>query len=105
MAIIKIGEMREMDGRTLEERLGDLRRELSLESGAVASGGRATNPGRIRELRRTIARILTLMGERASSVAAVAAEKVEKVEKAVVKTEKVEKVGVEKTGEVKQKDA
>ncbi|MEW6329788.1 MAG: 50S ribosomal protein L29 [Candidatus Micrarchaeota archaeon] len=86
MAIIKLGEMREMDSRTLEERLADLRRELNSELGAVASGGRATNPGRIRELRRTIARILTILKERASSVAAVVAEKVEKTAEKAEKT-------------------
>jgi len=66
MAIIRKKEMREMDDSTLEKKLTDLRSELYSELGFIAAGGKASNPGRIREIRRTIARILTLRRERAA---------------------------------------
>ncbi len=65
MAIIRKKEMREMDDVTLEKKLGDLKSELYSELGFIAAGGKASNPGRIREIRKTIARILTLRRERA----------------------------------------
>jgi len=64
MAIIRKKELRAFDGDSLDKKLVDLRTELNSEIGAVAAGGRATNSGRMKELRRTIARILTLKRER-----------------------------------------
>ena len=69
MAIIRMKEMRELDDSTLEKKLGDLRSELNSELGFIAAGGRASNPGRIKEIRRTIARILTVWGERVRKAA------------------------------------
>jgi len=65
MAIIKKKEMRQLDDATLDKKLGDLRTELYSELGFIAAGGKASNPGRIKEIRRTIARIMTLKRERA----------------------------------------
>lgn len=73
MAIIKIKELRALESDGLEKKLDELRLELNAELGSVAAGGRASNPGRIKELRRTIARILTLQRERVSKIAAKAA--------------------------------
>ena len=53
-----------MSTEELNERLQELRTELATERGAIASGTKAENPGRIKELRRTIARILTVLQER-----------------------------------------
>ena len=64
MAILRIKEIRRMGTEELNERLQELRTELATERGAIASGTRAENPGRIKELRRTIARILTVLNER-----------------------------------------
>ena len=64
MAILRIKEMRRMGNEELKERLQELRTELATEKGAIASGTRAENPGKIKELRRTIARILTVLHER-----------------------------------------
>jgi len=38
--------------------------DLIRERGIIATGGAPENPGRIREIRRTIARIKTIMHER-----------------------------------------
>lgn len=50
----------------LLKRLDELKLELAKERGQIAIGGSPTNPGRIREIRKTIARILTEMKRRKS---------------------------------------
>ncbi|MEM2907875.1 MAG: 50S ribosomal protein L29 [Candidatus Hadarchaeales archaeon] len=47
----------------MRAKLRELRAELARERAVAAAGGSLENPGRIRELRRTIARILTIMKE------------------------------------------
>lgn len=64
MAILRIKEIREMDDAALDKRIKELREVLNAELGSVAAGGKASNPGRIKETKRTIARILTVKNER-----------------------------------------
>jgi len=64
MAILKVKEARGMSTEELNEKLQQLKTELASEKGATASGTRAENPGKIKEIRRTIARILTILNER-----------------------------------------
>ena len=59
MAILKMKKIRELSEKELEERMRELKLELSKER-ASSEIGTVKNPGRIREIRRTIARILTL---------------------------------------------
>ncbi len=59
MAILKKRQIKEMHKADLQKRLAELRLELAKERGQIAIGGAASNPGKIRELRRAIARILT----------------------------------------------
>lgn len=63
MAILRTDEIRNMDSGELEEQIQDLNLELSKERGQISVGGFPENPGRIREIRRTIARIKTILGE------------------------------------------
>lgn len=63
MAILRPDEIRDMSDSELEEQLNDLQLELSQERGQIAVGGFPENPGRIREIRRTIARIKTVQNE------------------------------------------
>ncbi|MFH8107435.1 MAG: 50S ribosomal protein L29 [Candidatus Aenigmatarchaeota archaeon] len=63
MAIIKKKELKNLTDEELEKKLEDLRLELAKER-AAAYVGAPKNPGKIRELRRTIARILTIKRER-----------------------------------------
>ncbi len=63
MAIVRAKEIREMSGDQVEKQLKDLRNELLKERAITATGGAPESPGRIRELRRTIARILTIQKE------------------------------------------
>ena len=69
MAIMRTKEMRELNIATLDQKLEELSQELSTEKGTVASGGKASNPGRMKELRRTIARALTVKKEMAGKQA------------------------------------
>ena len=81
MAIIKKSKMREMPDAELEAKLFEYHKELNAERGMLASGGRASNPGKIRELRRTLARALTIQHERKLGIRAGKQKKAEKEEK------------------------
>jgi len=63
-------QIREMSREELKKKLNDLRLELMKERAQIAVGGSPSNPGRIKEIRRTIARILTKLreGEKAGSM-------------------------------------
>jgi len=59
MAIIKPREIHGMSDKDIGKRLAELKLELAKNRGQIAVGGSASNPGRVRELRKTIARLLT----------------------------------------------
>lgn len=60
VAILKSKKIREMSEKETAEKLKELRLELSKEMATSEIGGSVKNPGRIREIRRTIARIKTV---------------------------------------------
>ena len=64
MAILKTKKMREMSTKELDEKLKELRLEISKEIASSEVGGTVKNPGRIREIKKTIARILTIKKEK-----------------------------------------
>ncbi|HOT03762.1 MAG TPA: 50S ribosomal protein L29 [Methanolinea sp.] len=59
MAIFRAQEVRQLSDVELQEQMEKLKMELIQHNGKVSAGGSTENPGRIRELRRTIARIKT----------------------------------------------
>lgn len=59
MAILRKKQIREMEAAERDRKTGELRLELMKEKGHVAVSGAVTNPGKIREIRKTIARLLT----------------------------------------------
>ncbi len=61
--MLSASELREMDKAARIERLHELRHELMQERGVQAMGGSTPNPGKIRTIRRQIARILTINRE------------------------------------------
>ena len=65
MPIARMAEIREMSGDERKRRLSELRTELVRMRTMVKAGGAVENPSRIREIKRTIARILTVMNEEA----------------------------------------
>jgi large subunit ribosomal protein L29 len=65
MAIFKTDELRNMSPEELVEELHKLESELIRERGIVRTGGAPENPGTIKNLRRSIARIKTVQREHA----------------------------------------
>ena len=63
MAILHTQEIRDMTPAEREAELDDLETELLNEKAVKAAGGAPENPGRIGELRKTIARIKTIQRE------------------------------------------
>jgi ribosomal protein L29 len=97
MAIMRIRDMRELGEKELVEKEEEFRRELNAERGKVATGGRTSNPGKIKELKKNSARILTILNERKLGIGrkgkagpVVAEPKKEEVKKEEAKKEEVE---------------
>lgn len=63
MPIIRMKDIRAMSPEDRRKRLNELRTELMRLRTMVKAGGAHENPSQIREIRRTIARILTVENE------------------------------------------
>jgi large subunit ribosomal protein L29 len=63
MPILRVKEIRGMSHDDRLKRLGELRTELVRLKTMVKAGGSLDNPARVHELRKTIARILTIDNE------------------------------------------
>ncbi|WP_462272413.1 50S ribosomal protein L29 [Methanohalophilus sp.] len=63
MAILHVKEIRDMSPNEKVDELEKLTNELIKERALSSAGGAPENPGRIKELRRTIARIKTIQRE------------------------------------------
>jgi large subunit ribosomal protein L29 len=66
MAIFRAREVHQMNDVELAENVQKLELELMQLFGKVSTGGASENPGRIRELKRTIARIKTVQNARST---------------------------------------
>lgn len=64
----KLAALRDNSVQDLEARLLDIKNELSKEKALVSSGTRAEKPAKIRNARRQIARILTIIKEKKRGV-------------------------------------
>lgn len=64
MAILKMKKIREMKKEELDERLKELRMELMKEKGAGEVGGTVKNTGKVREIKKTIARIILMKSKK-----------------------------------------
>ena len=60
---LKAKELRELTPEQRGEKLDELKRELMHERGVAAMGGSPPSPGKIRQLRKNISKILTIMQE------------------------------------------
>lgn len=66
MAILRMKDLKRMDEKELDKNLKELKLELSKERANIHIGASVTSPGRLKEIRRTIARIKTIKeGKRA----------------------------------------
>ena len=63
MAILRAEEMRDMTVGEMREKLRELQAEYSKEQALLATGTAPENPGKIKALRRTIARLNTILHE------------------------------------------
>jgi len=63
MAIMRADDIRELSYEQMGEKLQEMRQELFSERSKIASGGAPENPGRIKEIKRTIARLKAIRRE------------------------------------------
>jgi large subunit ribosomal protein L29 len=63
MPILRMKEITAMSPEDRTKKLGELRTELSRLRTMISAGGAIENPTRVRELRRTIAQVLTVESE------------------------------------------
>jgi large subunit ribosomal protein L29 len=63
MAILRVKEIREMSSEQRLEKVNEFRTELARIKTMVAAGGAIDNPSQIKEMRKAIARILTIEAE------------------------------------------
>ncbi|MCH8329350.1 MAG: 50S ribosomal protein L29 [Nanoarchaeota archaeon] len=61
---MKLKEIRTLDKSTLNEKKVELKKELVKMNAQVAIGTALKNPGQVREIKKTMARILTIEQER-----------------------------------------
>lgn len=73
MAIIKKRQLRELSKSDIKKRLSELRLDLAKDRAQISVGGSPPNPGKTREKKRTVAKMLTELKKR-------------KIKKEVVKT-------------------
>ncbi|MEM3696668.1 MAG: 50S ribosomal protein L29 [Candidatus Bathyarchaeia archaeon] len=76
MPIMRLKEIRDMSSEERMKKLTELKTELLRLKTMIKAGGSVENPARIKELRKTIARILTIEKEQK-----IATEKVKKEKK------------------------
>lgn len=63
MPILRKKEIREMNQKERRSKLDELNTELSKIRTMIRAGGAIENPGRVRALKKTIARLKTIMME------------------------------------------
>jgi large subunit ribosomal protein L29 len=63
MPILRIKEIASMSSEEKETKLAELRAELARMKTMIRAGGAVDNPTRVRELKKTIAKILTIANE------------------------------------------
>jgi large subunit ribosomal protein L29 len=64
MAILRSNEIWEMEIEDIQEKLNELKAELAKNISKSAAAGVNENPGKVKELKRTIARVLTIMSQK-----------------------------------------
>lgn len=96
MPIVRVKEIRELSHEDRQKRLNELRNELVRLMTMIKAGGSIENPARVHELRKAIARILTVENEPAPP------KKAEKTEKKKEKKKPKESKKLEENKEGEQ---
>jgi large subunit ribosomal protein L29 len=60
MAILHVKEIEKMKPEELDKKTADLKKELMRAKTQISQGTQPEKPGRVKEIRRTIARIITI---------------------------------------------
>lgn len=68
MVILRTKEIRKLDTKELDKRIEDLKLELSKERANAHIGASVSSPGRIKEIKKTIARILTIKNQQSKGL-------------------------------------
>ena len=63
MPFLRLTSIREMNSAEREDKLRELKVELSQLRAMIRSGGALENPSRVKEIRRAIARVMTVQNE------------------------------------------
>jgi len=63
LPIVRMKEIRDMTSEQRQQKLEELRTELSKMRTLINAGGSVENPGRVRTLRKSIAQLKTVMNE------------------------------------------
>ncbi len=64
MVILRSKEIREMEIEDIQKKLDELKAEYAKNISKSSAAGINENPGKTKELKRTIARVLTIMNEK-----------------------------------------
>jgi large subunit ribosomal protein L29 len=96
MAIMRIKEIVSMSSEDRAAKLVTLRTELARIRTMINAGGAVENPTRVRELRKTIAQILTVENEKKLGIRQVVVEAEEKPKKKAEKAPAAKKAAAKK---------
>jgi len=66
MPVLRLDEVREMTSEQRKEKLVELKTELSKLRTMINAGGSVENPGRVKALKKAVARVETIIHEEAS---------------------------------------
>jgi len=66
LPIVRLDDLREMTAEQRKDKLNEMKTELSKIMTLIKAGGSVENPGRAKALKKTIARIETVIHEEAS---------------------------------------
>jgi len=64
MALINKNELKLMQKQELEDKLKELKKELMKENAQIAIGTVPKNPGKIKQIKKTIARIIFMLNQK-----------------------------------------
>ncbi len=67
MPIVRVSEVREMSQEERQEKIMELKTELSKMRTLIKAGGSIENPGRVKALKKAIAKIETIENEEKST--------------------------------------
>jgi large subunit ribosomal protein L29 len=74
---MKIKELRGLDKENMKTRLEELRKELIKHNAQIATGTVPKSPGQVKQTKKTIAKILTILNEKKEKEKTKTSEKVE----------------------------